>query len=168
MNPQSGSNEFQLVHMNVVRPVEGFNARHPTILFFFDRFQKLLPVAKADEGLKWHNHGARMPDGRFIDLPELVALDTQSMEENPHVLTMAGWRDAAALKAFAYRSPIHAEGIKVMRDWVDKSQGPTMVLWWWPKGKRVSLEDGWSRVERLRRDGPTHEAFTLRDFRDPA
>ena len=80
---------------------------------------------------------------------------------------MAGWEDAAALHRFAYRDPLHRDGMKTLRDWVDRSEGPTLVMWWERRGVRVALEDGWNRLQTLRAHGPTAQAFPLQHRFDP-
>lgn len=153
--------EYYLAHLNVVRPIGPFNASHPNAVYFFSQLEAMFEAAKTFEGLYWHKHGARRPDGRLADMMEFVQADTSGTEENVHVLTMAGWSDVAALHRFAYRLDLHREGVRTLRDWVDRSQGATMVMWWVPSGQKVSLEDGWERLEKLRRDGPSQAAFSL-------
>lgn len=155
--------DHYLAHLNVVRPVGPMGPDVPEAQYFFRQLQALLPQAKAFEGMRWHNHGARMPDGSYLDLPELVSLSTQSGEDNPHVMTMAGWDSAQALHGFAYRVRDHMEGMKTLRDWVDRSEGSTMAMWWVPNGERVTLEGAWEKLHHLREHGPTPDAFTLQE-----
>ncbi|WP_299770931.1 DUF3291 domain-containing protein [uncultured Tateyamaria sp.] len=159
--------EHMLVHLNVVRPVGPFSASHPHAQYFFGQLPLIFARAKADDGMFWHNHGARMPDGTYGDMGDLLALQTDQTEDNFHILTMAGWRDVHAMHRFAYRDALHREGMKTLRDWVDRSEGPTMVMWWAPKGTRVSLDEGWERLHLLRQNGPTEQAFTLQTRFDP-
>ena len=156
-----------LVHLNVVRPLGPFTASHPNAVYFFSQLPAIFANAKADEGLLWHNHGARMPGGGFADMDGLLALSTARTEDNFHILTMAGWRDAVALHRFAYRDPWHRKGMKTLRDWVDRSQGATMVLWWEKRGTRVTLKDGWSKLQHLRAHGAARDAFTLQQRFEP-
>lgn len=153
--------DYMLVHLNVVRPKGAFSASHPNAVYFFSQLPKVFAQAKADEGMFWHAHGARTSDGGYSDMNGLLSLQTDRTEDNFHILTMAGWRDAAALHRFAYRDPLHRAGMKMLRDWVDRSDGPTMVLWWDKRGTRVALEDGWTRLQKLRAEGPTPQAFSL-------
>ena len=153
--------EHMLVHLNVVRPVGPFDATHPHAQFFFGELPKVFARAKADDGMFWHNHGARLPDGTYGDMNDILTLQTDRTEDNFHILTMAGWRDTQAMHRFAYREPLHRNGMKILRDWVDRSEGPTMVLWWAKRSTRVALEDGWNRLRTLRAHGPSAEAFTL-------
>lgn len=155
--------EHMLVHLNVVRPVGVFTADHPNARYFFGQLPLVFAQAKADDGLFWHNHGARMPDGRYAEMADVLAHKSDSTTGNFHILTMAAWRDVQAMHRFAYRDPLHVEGIRTLRDWVDRSEGPTMVMWWAPRGTRVSLQDGWDRLCALRASGPCADAFTLQE-----
>ena len=153
--------EHMLVHLNAVRPIGPFSANHPHAQFFFGELPKVFARAKADDGMFWHNHGARLPDGTCGDMNDILTLQTGRTDENFHILTMAGWRDVQAMHRFAYREPLHRNGMKTLRDWVDRSQGATMVMWWAKRGARVALEDGWTRLQTLRTDGPSAQCFTL-------
>jgi len=43
--------------------------------------------------------------------------------------------------------------------WFAPSQVPTLAIWWIAAGTVPTLEEGVARLERLRRDGPTANAF---------
>ena len=159
--------EQTLIHLNVVRPVGPYSADHPNAVYFFSQLPKVFAVARADAGLLWHNHGARTPDGRYLGMDDILAHRSERTQDNFHILTMAGWRDVQAMHRFAYRDALHRAGMNTLRDWVDRSEGATMVLWWATKGTRVTLTDGWDRLQRLRTDGPTQDAFSLQHRFDP-
>jgi len=40
-------------------------------------------------------------------------------------------------------------------------------MWWVPEGSRPTVDESVARLERLWRDGPTPEAFTLKTAFDP-
>lgn len=151
-----------LVHLNVVRPVGPFRADAPEAAYFFDALPKVFAATRGVRGLLWHDHATRLPSGRYVSPSELMALETSGTQDNPHIMTIAGWEDLAALQRFSYRDPSHAAGIQRLRDWVDRSEGPTTALWWAPRGPWPTPEAAWDRLTRLRRDGPGPEAFTLR------
>lgn len=156
-----------LMHLNAVRPLGPFHAGDPRAAFFFSELPKVFAAARGHDGLKFHDHGVLSPQGRFMDLERLYTLRTERTEDNPVILTMAGWRDVSAMHSFAYRGALHRAGMKELRDWVDRSEGPTLVLWWVPTGTRVSLRDGWARLQTLRAQGPGPDAFTLQKRFDP-
>ena len=159
--------DYMLVHLNVVRPKGAFSASHPNAVYFFSQLAAVFAKAMADPGLLWHNDGARTPEGGYSDMDGILGLRTDRTEDNFHIMTMAGWQDAAALHRFTYRDPLHRDGMKTLRDWVDRSDGATMVLWWAPRGTRVALDEAWDRLQTLRAHGTTTEAFSLQDRFDP-
>ena len=153
--------EHMLVHLNVVRPIGPFTADHPHAQYFFGQLPKVFAQAKADGDMFWHMHGARAPDGSYLEMAGILGQNTQSTDENLHIMTMAGWRDVQAMHRFAYREPLHMNGMKTLRDWVDRSQGATMVMWWAERGTRIALDEAWAKLQQLRRAGATPEAFSL-------
>ncbi|WP_415404948.1 DUF3291 domain-containing protein [Tateyamaria sp. SN3-11] len=155
--------EHMLVHLNVVRPIGPFDISHPNAQYFFGQLPKVFAQAREDDGMYWHNHGARTADGQYLEMDGLIAHRSDRTEDNLFILTMAGWRDVAAMHRFAYREPLHRDGMKALRDWVDRSQGATMVLWWAKRGTRVSLDEAWERLQMLRENGVSEQAFTLQE-----
>ncbi|MEO1100278.1 MAG: DUF3291 domain-containing protein [Pseudomonadota bacterium] len=149
-----------LVHLNAVRPVGPFSVDLPETRFFFEQLPRVFEDADKDDGMRWHNHGARTHDGRYLSLPEIVSLSTDGTD-NPYIVTMAAWSSARDLHRFSHRMANHIEGMKRLRHWVDRSEGATMVMWWDTPGRRVTLEDGWNRLQKLRTDGPTEFAFNM-------
>ena len=150
-----------------MRPLGPLREDVPERIFFLEQVLPIFQKGDEDDGMFWHQHGIRQADGSYLSLPDLLTLETDGGESNPHVMTMAGWRDVAAMHQFSHRMPLHVEGMKRLRHWVDRSEGPTMVMWWAPRGQRVELEDAWQRLQRLRADGPSPEAFTLQQRFDP-
>ncbi|MEO1642010.1 MAG: DUF3291 domain-containing protein [Pseudomonadota bacterium] len=151
---------YQLIHLNVVRPLGAFSADVPEAQYFFSQLPIVFGDADKADGLRWHNHGIRLAGGSYLDLPGVFSLKTEGAQ-NPHVMTMAGWDSAKALHSFTYRMASHVEGMKRLRHWVDRSEGPTMVMFWAERGRRVALEEAWERLCRLRKDGPSELAFTM-------
>jgi len=152
--------EYSLIHFNVVRPLGDFSVETTESRYFFEQLGQLVGQAKAHDGLLWHRHGLRSSDQRTLEFYDIVSLKTCG-ENNPHIFTLAGWRDVNALHSFAYRQQSHIESMKRLRHWVDRTEGPTMVMWWAPKHQRISADMAWEKLCKLRADGPTAEAFSL-------
>lgn len=152
-----------LAHLNLVRPTGAISPETPEVQYFFRQLMVIFEEAKDVDGLRWHNHGARMPDGRYLNMEEFTSLVTERGKDNPHVITMAGWDNPRALHRFAYRLSSHMQGMKTLRSWVDRTDGAIMVMWWVPKGERVTIEQGWNKLMHLREHGATPEAFTLQE-----
>lgn len=161
--------DYFLAHINVVRPNGAMSPDMPEVQYFFRQLQTIFEDAKSFEGLRWHNHGARMPDGRYLDMGEFITLATERGLDNPHVITMGGWDSPQVLHKFAYRLSSHMQGMKELKGWVDRTDGAIMGMWWVPKGERVTIEQGWDKLMYLRQHGPSQEVFSLQErFEAPA
>jgi hypothetical protein len=47
------------------------------------------------------------------------------------------------------------------KEWFERMSEAYLVLWWVPRGHRPSVQEAAARLERLRSQGPTAEAFTF-------
>lgn len=158
--------EYDLVHLNVVRPLGPFSAELEETQYFISKLAPIMTLADETDDLLWHDHAARVEGGGYVGLDELFALKTDG-RNNPVIMTMAGWTDAHALHRFTRRTRDHSEGIKSLRHWIDRSEGATLVLWWECAGARPSFEKAWSKLTTLRENGPTPDAFSLQARFDP-
>jgi uncharacterized protein DUF3291 len=78
------------------------------------------------------------------------------------IVNMSVWRDAESLHAFAFQGG-HVEVMKRRREWFERMVEAYMVLWWVPAGHRPDVAEAARRLDHLRRNGPTPEAFTFRE-----
>jgi hypothetical protein len=76
-------------------------------------------------------------------------------------MNMSVWRSLEALREFTYASP-HVEVLRRRREWFERMSEVHLALWWLPAGRLPTVEEARWRVELVRRDGPTAEAFTFR------
>jgi hypothetical protein len=51
-------------------------------------------------------------------------------------------------------------------EWLEKLE-LYMALWWVPAGHRPTVEEGWAKIQTLRRLGPSAEAFTFKTIFPP-
>ncbi|MBB5967644.1 hypothetical protein FHS22_006957 [Planomonospora venezuelensis] len=82
------------------------------------------------------------------------------------VINFSVWVSREALWNFVYRS-VHLPVLQRRREWFLHMAEPYSVMWWIPEGHVPSLEEGMERLELLRREGPTPEAFTFKEFYEP-
>jgi hypothetical protein len=83
------------------------------------------------------------------------------------VVTLSVWVDFESLQRFVYRTA-HALFMRQRARWFEPLGGFTTALWWAPEDSRPSVDEGLARLERLRADGPTPTAFSLRRQFEPA
>jgi len=80
------------------------------------------------------------------------------------IINLSVWETPEHLQDFVYRST-HTSFLRRRREWFVKLDDAYLVCWWIPAGQVPSVEEAVERLERLRRDGVSDEAFTLRDLR---
>jgi hypothetical protein len=74
---------------------------------------------------------------------------------------MSVWESLEALGDFVYRSD-HVHVMRQRARWFERLAEAIVVLWWVPAGMTPTIIDGLDRLDLLRRNGPTAEAFTFR------
>jgi len=84
------------------------------------------------------------------------------------VLFTSVWKDLASLSQFVYKSA-HVEIMRRRKEWFASMRAAFAVLWWVPAGHRPDVSEAAARLELLRANGPTEDAFTFRQaFAPPA
>jgi hypothetical protein len=76
-------------------------------------------------------------------------------------VNMTVWESIDQLFDFTYRGT-HLEPFRRRRDWFEKPDAPVYALWWVRAGDHPSTDEGHSRLQLLRRLGPSPDAFTFR------
>jgi hypothetical protein len=85
----------------------------------------------------------------------------RAFEDDMLLLNMSVWESIEALAEFTYRTP-HRDVLRRRREWFERLADAYLVLWWVPAGTPPTVVEARERLEALRRDGPTREAFTFR------
>jgi Domain of unknown function (DUF3291) len=84
----------------------------------------------------------------------------RAFDDDMLLLNMSVWQTIDALAEFTYRTP-HRDVMRRRRQWFERLAAAYLVLWWIPAGTLPTVADARERLERLRRDGPSPEAFTF-------
>lgn len=77
-----------------------------------------------------------------------------------YIVNMSVWRDVASLEDFIFRSE-HAGIMRRRKEWFHRMTQPYSALWWVEAGHRPDTSEARTKLDLLRRDGPTSEAFSL-------
>jgi len=77
------------------------------------------------------------------------------------LVNMSVWKDVDSLNQYVYRTA-HVEIMRRRKEWFERMRDAYFVLWWTPKGHRPTIAEAANRLELLRVNGPTPEAFTFR------
>jgi hypothetical protein len=76
-------------------------------------------------------------------------------------INLSVWESMEALADFVYRSA-HTAFLRRRGEWFERLAEAYLVLWWIPAGTLPTVDEAVARLDRLRRCGPTAEAFTFR------
>jgi hypothetical protein len=82
-------------------------------------------------------------------------------DDDTLLVNMSVWESIEALAEFVYGTD-HRAVLRERRRWFEQLAEAYLVLWWVPSGTLPTVEDAIRRLEMLRRDGPTPNAFTFR------
>lgn len=140
------THELAQLNIGVIKgPMDG-----PVMADFAASLDRINALAEASPGFVWR---LQTDDG---DATAIRPFDDENM-----LVNLSVWRDVAALNAYVYQSA-HVELMRRRREWFEKMDQPFLVLWWVPKGHRPGVAEAIARLELLRRQGPTAEAFSFR------
>jgi hypothetical protein len=127
----------------------------PMIADFVANLDRINALAEGSPGFVWRLTG----DGND-------ATDIQPDPTDPLMaINMSVWESPQTLGAFVYRSG-HQPVMRRRAEWFEKLE-LYMALWWVPAGHRPSVEEGWGKIQTLRRLGPSAEAFTFKTIFPP-
>jgi hypothetical protein len=76
-------------------------------------------------------------------------------------INMSVWESLEALQQFVYRSA-HVGPLRDRKQWFEPIEGPILVLWWIPAGHVPTVAEALERLQHLKQNGPSPDAFTFR------
>ena len=147
------SKKFHLAQANIARmraPRED-----PSMSSFYEQLEYINSVADRAPGFIWRLQG-----------PEGDATAIRVFEDERILFNMSVWESVESLFEYVYKSD-HRGPLRDRRNWFEKMESPTVVMWWIPAGTLPTVEEARARFERLNRDGPTSEAFNFRALFSP-
>ena len=143
---------YQLAQLNIAIMKEPLES--PGMADFVANLDRINGLADQAEGFVWR---LQTEEG---DATALRPLGTDTL------VNMSVWRDAASLSAFVYRSA-HVEIMRRRKEWFERMEQAYLVLWWVPQGHRPTVAEAVEKLDLLRRNGPTAQAFTFRQPFNP-
>ena len=147
------TNGFHLAQANIARmraPRED-----PVMKAFVDQLEYINSVADRAPGFVW-----RLQD----ETGDATAI--RVFEDERILFNMSVWESVAALYDYVYKSD-HRGPLRDRRNWFEKLDAPTVVLWWLPAGTLPTVEDARERFDSLNAAGPSPRAFNFRTLFGP-
>jgi hypothetical protein len=122
----------------------------PVMADFAANLERINALADQTSGFIWR-----------LQTDEGDATAIRPFDDENMLVNMSMWRDVESLRRFVYRSD-HVDIMRRRGQWFERMSEAFLVLWWVPTGHRPSVAEAVAKLEILRRDGPTAEAFTFR------
>lgn len=138
---------YELAQLNVARMKEPLES--PTMVDFVANLDRINALAEGSPGFVWR---LQTGEGNATALRPLGA-DT--------LVNVSVWRDVESLNKYVYQSA-HVEIMRRRKEWFERTREAYVVLWWVPRRHRPTVSEAISKLELLRAQGPTREAFTFR------
>lgn len=128
----------------------------PIMAGFVARLDEINALAEKSAGFVW-----RLP-GDDDNAAQIATLESEGI-----VFNLTLWRSLTDLRKFVYDSQ-HKELIAARKQWFRTMDGPSMALWWVPRGHFPTVDEALLRLDRLELLGPSQNAFTFaRPFEAP-
>jgi hypothetical protein len=138
---------FQLAQLNIA--IMKYPLDAPEMKGFVDNLDRINALAESSPGFVWR---LQDEDGNATSVRPLG---------DSTIVNMSVWTDAESLSNYAYRSE-HVQLMKRRKEWFERMKEAYLVLWWVRAGHRPDIHEAIARLELLRAEGPTQEAFTFR------
>jgi hypothetical protein len=139
---------FQVAQLNIARALAPLDT--PRLADFVAWLDRINALAERSPGFVWRLQGA-----------EGNATDVRVDEDALVIVNLTLWESIEALFEFTYRS--HHRSVFARRfEWFERWSGPSVVLWWHPRGTVPDVDEALRRLRTLSDHGPTREAFTFK------
>jgi hypothetical protein len=138
---------WRLAQINVARALRPLD--HPEMVGFVDQLDRINALAEQAPGFVW-----RLQDQTGN------AAGLQPFDDPRLIVNLSLWRSVDALFDFTYRTG-HTLVMRQKKSWFERPAQAHMALWWLRAGELPTVEDGASRLDHLRQQGPGPTAFTL-------
>jgi hypothetical protein len=138
---------YHLAQCNIGRILAPLDS--PQLAGFVAGLEPINALADSTPGFVWR-----------LETDDGNATSIRAFDDDMLLMNMSVWESVDTLAAFVYRS-VHRDVMRQRAQWFEKMES-YMVLWWIPAGTIPTVTDAKTRLDILRRNGPSLRAFTFR------
>jgi len=139
---------MHLAQLNIAKAKHSLDA--PEIKEFIDNLDPINQLAESSDGFIW-----RLKD-ESGDATNIQAFDDPNI-----IVNMSVWDSVDALKNFMFRTH-HRDFLRRKKEWFHNIPEDSYVLWWVPVGHIPSIDEAIEKLEYLRKNGDTPQAFSFK------
>ncbi len=89
------------------------------------------------------------------------ATSIRAFDEEYMLVNMSVWKSVDDLYQYVYKSD-HAQVFRRRKEWFELMEQSATVMWWIPAGHIPTVDEAKIKLELLRKNGPTPQAFTFK------
>ncbi len=139
---------YQVAQLNIVTMKESLES--PSMVDFVTNLDRIYALAEHSPGFVW----------RLKDEAEEAA--GMRLFGEGILINMSVWDNIETLYDYVFKSA-HVDMWRRRREWFVPMTEAYAVLWWVPAGQYPSVAEAAEKLRQLRQEGPTQQAFTLRE-----
>jgi hypothetical protein len=139
--------DYELAQLNIATMKEPLES--PGMADFVANLDRINALAECSPGFVWRLKG----DGADATTLRPLGPDV--------IVNMSVWTDVASLNTYVFKSA-HVEIMRRRKEWFARMREAYAVLWWVRKGHRPTVAEAIEKLELLRANGPTKDAFTFK------
>lgn len=144
--------EWHLAELNVARLRQPLD--HPDTAEFVAALDAINALAESSPGFVW----------RLTDESGHSSSYVRADDDPLVIINLSVWESPDHLHEFVFHTA-HTPFLRRRREWFERMPDVFLVCWWVPVGHVPTVEESLERLGRLRREGVSDDAFTLRDRR---
>jgi len=139
---------MHLAQLNIAKAKYSLEA--PEIKEFIDNLDPVNELAESSDGFIW-----RLKDENGD------ATSIKAFSDPKIIVNMSVWDSIDSLKNFMFRTH-HRDFLRRKKEWFHNIPEDSYVLWWVPIGHIPSIEEAVEKLDFLRKNGDTENAFTFK------
>ncbi|MDX1453500.1 MAG: DUF3291 domain-containing protein [Oleiphilaceae bacterium] len=139
--------DYHLAQLNIARPLAPIDS--PLLKEFNDNLGYINGLAEAAAGFvwRWETRPGDPIEGEVFGAGCIVNLSV--------------WESMTPLRQFVYHSE-HLAFLRRKKEWFESMAEAHMVLWWQAAGSLPNLHEAKRRLDLLRNEGPSEQAFSFK------
>lgn len=139
---------MHLAQLNIAKV--RFDLESPEMSDFVNNLEPINAIAEKGPGFIW-----RLKD----ETGDATGIE---VENNPDIIVnMSVWESVESLKNFMFKTH-HIDFLKRKKEWFIPLGEASYVLWWIPEGHIPTVQQAMAKLEHLRQNGETQEAFSFK------
>jgi hypothetical protein len=140
---------WHVAQVNIARLLAPIDS--PQLADFVALLDPINALADRSEGFVWR-----------LQTESGDATSIRAFDDDRIIVNLSVWRSIEALGDFVYATR-HLDVLRRRREWFEKHARSHLALWWIAAGRIPTVAEAQSRLALLQEDGPSQEAFTLRE-----